>query len=513
MPIDPSSLGQIGENVTGPLSKAPERALTLADLVNKQQLSQIGLADAKKEQADMAAFQAATKGDDWSTEEGQAKILEKAYKQNPTLGLKLNREFTAQQQSATALNVEKLKLWEEHQQILSGALEPIEMEKQAFLQKNPGATPKELDAHLLPLANRAIGVLKTAQTRDGKPILDPNMMERAQALLDPNAPPGTLSNGITQVLGQTREGMQTIVKLQDHFRGVKKDALDERVAERSMEHMGITEAQGAERLRQGDPSHAQIDEDTLDRAASEVMVDPARIRDYAGGYGRGAQAIRGQINQRITERLKEAGMKPADLIQLRANAKAESGSIQKLVGQQNAITAFEKLAKFNGQRVLELLDKVDATGVPMIEGVRRAGTAKLGGVDAAEFASVLTTFQQEAARILANPNMTGVVTDSLRAEVMKMTPDSMSTDQGKRVINRLFTEMDVRKSAIDDQIKTSEASLAPPGSGGPGRAPSGPPASPAGGGAPVKVSTPEEAAKLPRGTPILLPDGTQGWAQ
>ena len=38
-------------------------------------------------------------------------------------------------------------------------------------------------------------------------------------------------------------------------------------------------------------------------------------------------------------------------------------------------------------------------------------------------------------------------------------------------------------------------------------------ATPTKGAVPVRVNSPAEAAKLPRGTPIILPDGSQGWAQ
>jgi hypothetical protein len=49
------------------------------------------------------------------------------------------------------------------------------------------------------------------------------------------------------------------------------------------------------------------------------------------------------------------------------------------------------------------------------------------------------------------------------------------------------------------QAASDEAQKGPPGA-----------AAPAGAGQPVKVSSPEEARKLPSGTPIILPDGRTG---
>jgi hypothetical protein len=54
--------------------------------------------------------------------------------------------------------------------------------------------------------------------------------------------------------------------------------------------------------------------------------------------------------------------------------------------------------------------------------------------------------------------MTGVVSDSLRQEIGHMAPESMSTAQAKRVINRLYTEMAIRQNAIQEQIDKAGSS-------------------------------------------------------
>ena len=56
-----------------------------------------------------------------------------------------------------------------------------------------------------------------------------------------------------------------------------------------------------------------------------------------------------------------------------ADVKANSTALTKLVAQKSAITAFEQTAVKNGQVLLDLADKVDQTGVPVIETWLRAG--------------------------------------------------------------------------------------------------------------------------------------------
>lgn len=187
-------------------------------------------------------------------------------------------------------------------------------------------------------------------------------------------------------------------------------------------------------------------------AAFTVMSDPARMRDYAT-FGKVGQLRRDQINHEQEVVKKETGMTTQDVIRLRARAKAQTKNLDLLQKQSAQTQAAEDLAKFNGKRVLELLDLVDDTGIPMIEGFTRSAKRAAGGVDAAELKSVLTAFQTEVARILSgNPSMAGVISDTARHEIATMSPDSMNTKQGRRVIMRLFAEMGIRNAAIQNQM-------------------------------------------------------------
>jgi hypothetical protein len=202
----------------------------------------------------------------------------------------------------------------------------------------------------------------------------------------------------------------------------------------------------------GVESSLGIDEDTLDLAAREVLQDPINMRTYAS-YGKSGQARRDLINGRVSKILKDTGMSAADLAQARARAKANIGSMNQLTKSLNAVESFEKLAKFNGERVLELIDEVNVTGVPAIEGYAQwAKNRGMADVDTAELKSVLMAYQTEVAKILTAPNLTGVLTDSAREEVKHMVNGDMSAPQLKRVIKRLDLEMKMRGDFIRQQI-------------------------------------------------------------
>lgn len=207
--------------------------------------------------------------------------------------------------------------------------------------------------------------------------------------------------------------------------------------------------------------------DELDLAATTVMTDPNQMRQFAS-FGKAGQARRDQINAAVSNKLKASGMTPADLGNLRATFKAQGASINKLVPQLNAIEAYEQTAKFNGQRLLDLVGKIDNTGIPAIEGYARRAQKAAGDPDQAEFASVLQQYQTEAARIISNPNLTGVLSDSARQELQEVISGNMSAGQLKRVINRLNTEFEFRANAIRGQIGNAGQGMTNLGTGGNG---------------------------------------------
>ena len=194
---------------------------------------------------------------------------------------------------------------------------------------------------------------------------------------------------------------------------------------------------------------------TRRRAALSLMSDPTKIRELAS-FGEGGQEIRNILQKEMTQIQKETGMTPGDFIRIRAMSAANTKNLNTLVAQEGQVGQAVTLAKANGQRALELINKIDDTGVPIIEGARRAAARGVGGVNEAELKTVLVGFQSEVARLLSgHPEMRGQITNELRTEIEQMTPANMTAAQAKRVINRLFVELDVRQQAVEDAINNA----------------------------------------------------------
>jgi hypothetical protein len=205
-----------------------------------------------------------------------------------------------------------------------------------------------------------------------------------------------------------------------------------------------------------------LDPDTVHKAAVETLYDRTRIGLYAP-FGMAGKADRDAIANEQTKVSKAAGMTPQDVLRLGVNFKAQSMTMPKLALQRANIDAYEKLARFNGNRILELIGKLDDTSIPLLEAPKRlAERGLIGSDDAAEFLSVLQTYQTEVARIIqSSPNMGGVLTDTARKEIQDVIQKGVTASQAKRIINRLHLEMDVRGFGLDDAMTIAGQKAAP----------------------------------------------------
>lgn len=200
--------------------------------------------------------------------------------------------------------------------------------------------------------------------------------------------------------------------------------------------------------------------DALDDAVVDVLADPNRMRQYAS-FGQSGQDLRVAINNAKAAKLKDIGMTEQEVIRQQAVAKGQIKSVGDLIPMQNAVAAYETLARGNGERALELINKVNTTGIPALNSAKRLGEQASGNPDAAELMSVLQTYQTEVARIIANPRLVGQLTDTARHEVQNIVPANMTPPQAKRVISRLNFEFGLRQKGINDAIEQAKSGMTP----------------------------------------------------
>ncbi len=182
--------------------------------------------------------------------------------------------------------------------------------------------------------------------------------------------------------------------------------------------------------------------EAIDQTAYAALKD----RSALIGIGRDPNKVTKVLN-RMAE-LSPGG----DIAGNRALFNADKKSLDKIIPMYDAVTSFENNTVAQGKRLVELAKEVDTTGLPVIERWIRAGRKSVAGDPAVSaFDAQLTVFGNEAAKILTNPNLTGVLTVEGMREVQSFLPKSANAAQIERVVNLLGKDFETRQKSLEDQ--------------------------------------------------------------
>ena len=190
----------------------------------------------------------------------------------------------------------------------------------------------------------------------------------------------------------------------------------------------------------------------LDTAMTEGRLDPARLNS------RSAKLL---ANQFI--------LNPAlDMVSGSSDAK-ERGATQTKVGTQIAVLRpFIKMVDLNGDALNQLADNAVKTDSRLANKTLNWISQNMGdNPDTAELLAQVKIFKDEAARVVSNPNLVGVLSDTARKEMEAVISGDMPLNSMKRVINRLKLDSHNRIRTLEEEHdrikkKTPAAPVAPP---------------------------------------------------
>lgn len=192
----------------------------------------------------------------------------------------------------------------------------------------------------------------------------------------------------------------------------------------------------------------------LQDADAATMAEYVRVQGPSALSRYGLTPVqRQQVMSKVTSLNSGEGISAREGATAPLDIKANQASLNKMVPQLDAITAYEKTMENIGGKLVDIAKAVDSTGVPVIERWIRAGKKSVAGdPDVTEFNSRMNTFRTEAARVINNPNLTGVLSDSARHEVEDMIPNSATAEQIERGVKVLISEGVTRKQNLQEQI-------------------------------------------------------------
>ncbi len=240
--------------------------------------------------------------------------------------------------------------------------------------------------------------------------------------------------------GHAETGRHNLVTEGQGAAGLTRQDAAQREAAR---HNRATEAEANARLAQSAGDKTELTAEGLDAAA--LMFSKT---GQLPSLGMGDKTTRKAIINRA------AALTPGlDLASAKADFGANSESLKGLQKQRDALGAFEATAIKNLDVFLNLAAKVPDTGSPALnQPLRHASERMFGGDTLTAYNTARRTVIPEFAKILANPGLSGQLSDSARKEIEEVVSGSATLKQTIAAAKVLKQDTENRRTSYDDQI-------------------------------------------------------------
>lgn len=458
MPIDPS----IPLAVTQPKFNTPfeamGQAMQLRQQQQEQQANQLRIQEAQRQAAEQDTYRKIIGNPDLTPEN----FLEQVRVQAPGQYEAAKARYDAHQVNALQVKELKQKVAAGTQQWIGGMLQDIvksnynptlaELTLKSIEQEEPDFKPKA-DAIRQQILQGGPQALKS--------VVD-QMLPAAGVKTEKLGPEDRLVNQgtgeeIARGIGKT-EKPPNVGSFEDYVTRVAKAA-------------GKT----PEMLSPRDVTKARADFEASGRAPQEPDVAPSlspeglnlTAHQYAMtgqlppmGMGKQGAAVRTAIINKAADIYK--GL---DLPTQVAAYKANQQSLTKLQGQRDAMGAFEQTALKNLDQFLDTAGKVVDTGSPLVnKPLRSLSGALMGSPEMTAYNVARRTVIPEFAKILANPGLSGQLSDSARKEIEQVVSGDATLKQTLSAAKILKTDAANRRTSYDSQIKEIQDRIGtPPG--------------------------------------------------
>jgi hypothetical protein len=218
----------------------------------------------------------------------------------------------------------------------------------------------------------------------------------------------------------------------------------------TVRHNRATEAEARAKATQAQGDKTDLTPEGLD-AAAMMFAKTGQLP----ALGNGDKSTRKAIINRA------AVMVPGlDVASAKADFGANTASLKGLQVQRDAIGAFEATAIKNLDVFLALAAKIPDTGSPLLnKPMRHLTEGVLGGETLAAYNTARRTVIPEFAKILANPGLSGQLSDSARKEIEEVVSGNATLKQTLAAARVLKQDTENRRTSYDDQITAINARI------------------------------------------------------
>lgn len=141
-----------------------------------------------------------------------------------------------------------------------------------------------------------------------------------------------------------------------------------------------------------------------------------------------------------------------DVAANKAGLHADTATLTAMQKQVDAVSAFERTAASNAKLLDGLLDKIPDYGSTYANKPARNLSRAFGSTDLASFNTLRQSVANEYSRILSNPNLSGVMSDSARSEGAALLDPDATPAQLRAAIKTLAAEAKNRHTEYQGQL-------------------------------------------------------------
>jgi hypothetical protein len=198
--------------------------------------------------------------------------------------------------------------------------------------------------------------------------------------------------------------------------------------------------------------------------ATNTYLMTGKFPPVGRGSGVQVQAQRDAILNKVGAMAREAGLDQSTLSALYQKNKDSLGG---LIKTSDSVASFIGQADKNSDELLApVLAKIPDLGSPYLNKPLRALTRDgLGDADLSQFQTALRSVQNEYARIITQPNLSGILTDTAREEAKQLINPDATVPQILASIRTLKAEGGNRLRSLTDQMNIVQQRMQLPGTG------------------------------------------------
>jgi hypothetical protein len=204
-----------------------------------------------------------------------------------------------------------------------------------------------------------------------------------------------------------------------------------------------------------EPKAAQ-DVTELSPAGLEMAALNYRKTGMMPALGNGDKNTRKKIIDRAAtmtpddqKRIEAGGL---DVATNKATFTADADSLRKLQQQTDAVSAFETTASRNAALLDKAIKDIPDLGAKFLNAPVRMAANQLGSEKMATFNALRQSVANEYGRIVANPNLSGVMSDSARHEAEVLISPNSTVKQIQAALRALAAEAKNRHSSYSEQL-------------------------------------------------------------